>query len=293
MGYGDALRDEVHNESITPLIGIFDMYSASVAAEHYGGMFVSGFGFAASYYGLPDIGFIAWPDMVGFVQRLRLAFPQHHLLVDIDDGYVDHEVACHVVEHLERIGASGVILEDQMRPRRCGHVAGKRILPFDEYLEKLNLVLETRSELVVVARTDATEETEILRRAEKLAATDADVLLVDGVRSVEWIRKVRRVIGSKPLLFNQIAGGLSPRLSLTELQELGVDVAIYSTPCLFAAHTAMTNALTELRSNDGRLAEVKTDDVGVATSIALLERNLSRHHPRHRADWTAQTRVAG
>jgi len=175
MGYGDALRDEVHTDSITPLIGIFDMYSASLAAQHYGGMFVSGFGFAASYYGLPDIGFIAWPDMVGFVQRLRLAFPQQHLLVDIDDGYVDPEVACHVVEHLERIGASGVILEEQTRPRRCGHVTGKQILPIEEYLEKLNLVLETRSELVVVARTDATEESEILRRAEMLAATDADV----------------------------------------------------------------------------------------------------------------------
>jgi 2-methylisocitrate lyase-like PEP mutase family enzyme len=132
IGYGDALRDEVHNDNITPLIGIFDMYSASVAAQHYGGMFVSGFGFAASYYGLPDIGFIAWPDMVGFVQRLRLAFPQQHLLVDIDDGYVDPEVACHVVEHLERIGASGVILEEQTRPRRCGHITGKQIVPIEE-----------------------------------------------------------------------------------------------------------------------------------------------------------------
>jgi 2-methylisocitrate lyase-like PEP mutase family enzyme len=290
MGYGDAFRDEVHNDNITPLIGIFDMYSASLAAQHYGGMFVSGFGFAASYYGLPDIGFIAWPDMVSFVQRLRLAFPQQHLLVDIDDGYVDPEVACHV---LERIGASGVILEDQKRPRRCGHVTGKQILPIEEYLEKLNLVLDTRSELVVVARTDATEESEILRRAEILAATDADVLLVDGVRSVEWIRKVRGVVGSKPLLFNQIAGGLSPRLSLTELEELGVNVAIYSTPCLFAAHTAMANALTELRANDGRLGEVKTDNVGVAASIALLERNLSRHHPRRRLDWPLQIHAAG
>jgi 2-methylisocitrate lyase-like PEP mutase family enzyme len=293
MGYGNALRTEVHNEGTTPLIGIFDMYSASLAAQHYGGMFVSGFGFAASYYGLPDIGFIAWPDMVSFVQRLRLAFPQQHLLVDIDDGYVDPEVACHVVENLERIGASGVILEDQQRPRRCGHVGGKQILPIEQYLEKLNMVLQTRTELVVVARTDATEEREILRRAEILAATDADVLLVDGVRSVEWIRKVRSVVGGKPLLFNQIAGGLSPRLSLTELEDLGINVAIYSTPCLFAAHTAMAHALVELRANDGRLAEVKSDDVGVATSIALLEENISRHHPRHRLDRPDQLRVAG
>ena len=109
---------------------------------------------------------------------------------------------------------------------------------------------------------------------------DADVLLVDGVRSVDWITKVRGVIGDKPLLFNQIAGGKSPRLSLTELEDLGVDVAIYSTPCLFAAHTAIDNALLELRANDGRLPEVKAGDVGVAASIDLLERNISRNHPK-------------
>ena len=228
------------------------MFSASIAAQHYSGMFISGFGFAASHYGLPDIGFIAWPDIVAFVQRLRLAFMTRHLLVDIDDGYVDHEVACHVVAHLERIGASGVILEDQKRPRRCGHVDGKQVLPLEEYLDKLDMVLATRRDMVVVARTDATEEPEILRRAAALAETDADVLLVDGVRSVDWIHKVRKVIGDKPLLFNQIAGGKSPRISLPELEELGVDVAIYSTPCLFAAQTAIDEALTELRANDGR-----------------------------------------
>ncbi|MCU1651806.1 MAG: hypothetical protein QOK26_3616, partial [Pseudonocardiales bacterium] len=81
MSYGNALRHEVRSGNITPLIGVFDMFSASVAASHYDGLFVSGFGFAASHYGLPDIGFIAWPDMVNFVQRLRLAFPRHHLLV--------------------------------------------------------------------------------------------------------------------------------------------------------------------------------------------------------------------
>ncbi|MET8428332.1 isocitrate lyase/phosphoenolpyruvate mutase family protein [Nocardia sp. NPDC004860] len=127
MRYGTALREEIGCSEVTPLVGIFDMYSASIAAQYFEGMFVSGFGFAASYYGLPDIGFIAWPDMVGFVQRLRLAFPDRRLLVDIDDGYADVEIACHVVEQLQMLGASGVILEDQQRPRRCGHVAGKQI----------------------------------------------------------------------------------------------------------------------------------------------------------------------
>ncbi|MER6392438.1 isocitrate lyase/PEP mutase family protein [Streptomyces sp. NPDC001523] len=279
MSYGNLLREEIAKPGTTPLIGVYDMYSASVAAGHYDGMFVSGFGFAASYYGLPDIGFIAWPDMMGFVQRLRGAFPQHHLLVDIDDGYVDPEVACHVVEGLERAGASGVILEDQKRPRRCGHADGKQVLPLDEYLDKLAMVLATRKDLVVVARTDATEEADILHRAEVLAATDADVVLVDGVRSIEWIERIREVVGGKPLLFNQIAGGKSPRLSLGELTDLGVDVAIYSTPCLFAAHRAMDTALAELRLADGRLpANQDGQEIGVTESTRLVAKNIGRHH---------------
>ncbi|MFD7628678.1 oxaloacetate decarboxylase [Streptomyces sp. NPDC059851] len=280
MTYGNKLREQIAAPGTTPLIGVYDMYSASIAARHYDGMFVSGFGFAASYYGLPDIGFIAWPDMVAFVQRLRGAFPGHHLLVDIDDGYADPEVACHVVEGLERIGASGVILEDQRRPRRCGHADGKQVLPLQEYLDKLEMVLAVRQDMVVVARTDATEEADILHRAERLAATDADVVLVDGVRSVEWIRRIREVVGDKPLLFNQLAGGKSPRLSLGELAELGVDVAIYSTPCLFAAHEAMDAALRDLRRNDGRLPLVTADGgIGVATATRLLEDNVARLRP--------------
>lgn len=277
MTHGNQLRERIAGPGTTPLIGVYDMYSASIAAKHYDGMFVSGFGFAASYYGVPDIGFIAWPDMVAFVQRLRGAFPHHHLLVDIDDGYVDPEVACHVVEGLERIGASGVILEDQKRPRRCGHADGKQVLPLQEYLEKLHQVLETRKDLVVVARTDATDEHDILHRAERLAATDADVVLVDGVRSAEWIKRIRKVVGNKPLLFNQIAGGKSPRLSLGELTDLGVDVAIYSTPCLFAAHEAMDSALAGLKEADGRLSEVDpASGIGVKASTSLLERNIAR-----------------
>ncbi|MET8228870.1 isocitrate lyase/PEP mutase family protein [Streptomyces sp. NPDC005301] len=278
MGYGLALREAITDAETTPLIGIYDMYSASLAARHYDGLFVSGFGFAASHYGLPDIGFIAWPDIVAFAERLRLAFPRHHLLVDIDDGYADPEVACHVVQRLERAGASGVVLEDQKRPRRCGHADGKQILPLEEYLDKLRMVLDSRSEMLVVARTDATDDAEIERRAVALAKSGADVVLVDGVRTVESIRRIREVTGGVPLLFNQIGGGRSPRLSLSELTELGVDVAIYSTPCLFAAHDAVDDALRRLKDADGRLPEPTPGGATVAASTRLLEGNISRHH---------------
>ncbi|MEV8437279.1 isocitrate lyase/PEP mutase family protein [Actinosynnema sp. NPDC051121] len=274
MAYGKALREAVAAPGTTPLIGVFDMLSASIAARYYDGLFVSGFGLSASHYGLPDVGFIAWPDVVAFVQRLRLALPRQHLLVDIDDGYTDPVVACQVVRALEQVGASGVMLEDQQRPRRCGHVEGKRVLPLEEYLEKLDLVLRTRADLVVVARTDATDEDEMLRRAVAFAGTDADVILVEGMPSVDVIRRVRRAVGDKPLLFNQIAGGRSPRLSLGELTGLGIDVAIYSTPCLFAAHAAIEDAMVRLGERDGVLPD---DSITVAESQALLEANLRRH----------------
>ena len=153
--YGTELRAAIDESGTMPMIGVYDVFSATIAAQQFDGIFISGFGFGASYYGLPDIGFNAWPDVVAYVQRVRTVLPDQAILVDIDDGFADNEVACHVVSLLESAGASGVILEDQTRPRRCGHMAGKLIMPLEDYLEKLHRVLETRKDLLVVARTDS------------------------------------------------------------------------------------------------------------------------------------------
>ena len=144
------MRAAVGERDIMPFIGVYDVFSAALAGRHFDALFISGFGFAASHYGLPDIGFITWSDMVYYVQRIRTVLPQHHMLVDIDDGYCDPEVACHVVSILEASGASGVVLEDQKRPRRCGHFDGKQIMDLDEYLAKLKQVLATRRDLFVI-----------------------------------------------------------------------------------------------------------------------------------------------
>ena len=130
---GHRLRESMTQSDLIPFIGVYDVFSATLAGRHFDSLFVSGFGFAASHYGLPDIGFITWTDIVDYVQRLRTVLPFHNLLVDIDDGYCDPEVACHVVSVLEAAGASGVVLEDQKRPRRCGHFEGKQIMDLDEY----------------------------------------------------------------------------------------------------------------------------------------------------------------
>lgn len=285
--FGRSLREEMKKRDMIPFIGVYDVFSASIAAKCFDGIFISGFSFAASYYGLPDIGFIAWPDVVAFVQRVRTVLPRHHLLVDIDDGYCDTEVACHVVSLLEAAGASGVVLEDQRRPRRCGHFDGKQLLDLSDFLGKLRRVLATRQEMIVIARTDATDFDEATRRVEAFAREGADAVLVDGVRDLELLRELKYRVNC-PITFNQIAGGKSPRCGLQELKEVGASLVIYSTPCLFAAQEAIDEAMRSLKATDG-LLEVGSGRVDVKGCTAVLSENLSRRDMGQRCNRREKT----
>ncbi len=272
MSAGTEVRERLAGGATVPFIGIYDVFSASLAARHFDALFLSGFGLAASHYGLPDVGFVAWPDIVSLVHRVRGVLPDHHLLVDIDDGYGDAVVAARVTATLEQAGASGVVLEDQRRPRKCGHLEGKQLLELDEYLSKLERVLEARSDLLVVARTDASEPAEALRRVRAFAQAGADAVLVDGV-DLEVVRTLRREV-DRPWAFNQIAGGKAEPRSLEELASAGIDLAIYSTPCLFAAQHSIDQALRRLAADGGRLEGAGPDYPGVADCNAILEENL-------------------
>jgi len=266
---GQLLKQQIQTtQKIIPFIGIYDVFSAIAAGQTHQHLFISGYGFAASYYGLPDIGLIAWSDMVAFVQRLRSVLPNHLLLVDIDDGYGDPQVTAHVVRQLESAGAAGVILEDQKRPRRCGHVDGKQLLEIDAYLEKLTKVLSHREDLFVVARTDANDVEEILNRVKAYEGAGADAILADGIPDLAILNKLKAEI-KVPLVFNQIAGGKSPTVTLSELQDLGVSLVNYSTPCLFAAQTAIASTLESLAQADGKLP-----NQGLEACNTLLQKSL-------------------
>jgi 2-methylisocitrate lyase-like PEP mutase family enzyme len=274
MHPGTRLRQVMVTGETVPLIGVYDTFSASIAGRHFQGIFVSGFSFAASQYGMPDIGFITWTDMIAFVQRLRAVLPHHHIVVDIDDGYCDTEVACHVVRQLVQIGASAVVLEDQLRPRQCGHLDGKQVMKLDAYLDKLKKVLACRGDMIVVARTDATDENEALRRAEAFAQAGADAILIEAVKSLSVLAEVKRRV-KLPLVFNQIAGGKSPPATLTELRAAGVSLVNYSTPCLFAAQAAIDASMQALHAADGRLPATAPGLVDVAACNHLLQQNLA------------------
>ncbi|MGB7440887.1 MAG: isocitrate lyase/PEP mutase family protein [Coleofasciculaceae cyanobacterium] len=276
INFGEKITQSIQGEKILPFAGVYDVFSASIAAKYYDGIFISGFGFAASYYGLPDVGFNTWSDVIDFVQRVRTILPAHHILVDIDDGYGDPEIACHVVALLEKVGASGVIIEDQKRPRKCGHLDGKQILPLEDFLVKLEKVLAARQSLFVIARTDVTDIDEIIERAKAFERVGADAVLADGISDLKTLELLSEQI-RVPLAFNQIAGGKSPKISLTELAKLGVSLVNYSTPCLFAAQAALNDALLALKEGDGYLDVGK---VSLADCNAHLQANLLKRYQR-------------
>ncbi len=277
MDYGEAVRAALGERGFLPFVGVYDTFSATLAASRFDTLFLSGFGFAASHYALPDAGFISWTDMVSYVSRIRAVTPSAHLLVDLDDGYGDAEIAAHAAAHVEAVGASGIILEDQQRPRRCGHLGGKQVLELDDYLDKLARVLETRRSLFVVARTDASDPAEMRRRAFAFDETDADAILVDGLKDLGLVRELADSL-TKPICFNLIAGGRSPARSSTELRDAGVSIAIHSTPLLFAAQEAVEREVGRLVDSDGMFDDRSEGRVLLADCNRRLDENLSNRH---------------
>ena len=276
--YGSKLKAEIEQNGILPFIGVYDTFSAGIAGQHFDNIFISGFSFAASYYGLPDIGFIAWPDIVDFTRRVRSILPEHNIIVDMDDGYSDIEVACHAAWNLEQAGASAIVLEDQQRPRCCGHLPGKKILPLDDYVKKLERVLETRRDMLIVARTDVVEE-EALERVKAYAQAGADLVLADGITHLDTLTRIREEVGL-PVVFNQIFGGKTEPVDLDELQRRGVSVVLFSTPCLFAAQSAVDSAISGLRDANGLLSKRISGGVRLDDAVTTLENNLKARDSR-------------
>lgn len=268
----ESLLVELSAREILPFIGVYDAFSASIAGRSFDSVFLSGFGLAASQFGLPDVGFVTWQGMLDFAQRVRAVLPDHFILVDIDDGYGDKAVAAHMVQRLSAVGVSGVVLEDQKRPRSCGHLNGKQLLEVDDYCDKLAEVMRVRDDLLVVARTDASQPAEILSRAVAFAEVGADAILADGIDDLELVRELADTV-KKPVVYNMIAGGKSPDCTLSDLRNAGVSLAIYSTPCLFAAQGAIHESLSQLVDSGGRLSAANRDDIKLDVCHRILVAN--------------------
>ena len=250
---GVSLRDQLDDRNkILVLPGVFDALSAKMA-EYVGfnAMFQTGYGSSAALLGMPDFGLLNSGETVDNAMRIIRAV-RVPVLVDADTGYGNPLNVWRLVRDLESLGAAGIFLEDQVWPKRCGHMVGKDVIPKDEYITKLKAALEARQskDFIIVARTDARAPIgleEAIERGKAYRKAGADVIFVEAPRSVEELKKVADEIDA-PLVANMIEDGVTPNLSANELLKLGYQIAVFPLSAIYGATFAMRKVLTELKN---------------------------------------------
>jgi carboxyvinyl-carboxyphosphonate phosphorylmutase len=248
-----SLRDQLEDRNkIIVLPGVFDALSAKIA-ENVGfeAMFQTGYGSSAALLGMPDFGLLNSGETVDNAMRIIRAV-RVPVLVDADTGYGNPLNVWRLIRDLESLGAAGIFLEDQVWPKRCGHMVGKDVIPKDEYVLKLKAALEARQskDFIIVARTDARAPIgleEAIERGKAYRKAGADVIFVEAPRSVEELKKVANEIDA-PLVANMIEDGVTPNLSAKELLKLGYRIAVFPLSAIYSATFAMRQVLTELKN---------------------------------------------
>jgi 2-methylisocitrate lyase-like PEP mutase family enzyme len=219
--------------------------------------YLSGYATAASRYGVPDIGLVAYGEIENAVlAATRIA--DVPLIVDCDTGYGDVTNMYRTVQGMERLGVAAIQIEDQAWPKRCGHMDAKIVESREVALRKLRAALEARldPETVIIARTDARGPhglDEALERCRMFRDAGADVVFVDGPQSLEELEIIGRELAGGPLVANMSESGLTPLLSAAELQELGFAIALFPSSTVRLSVRIIEDFLASLKeSGDSR-----------------------------------------
>ncbi len=252
------LRELLQRSEILVVPGAYDALVARIFEQAgFPALYVGGHGAAAAGHGVPDVGLVTQTEMAAHVERIAssVSIP---VIADADDGYGDVINVVRTVRLFEHAGAAAVQLEDQQSPKRCGHMAGKRLISRDAMLRKLEAAVGARrcSDTVVIARTDSIAVNgldDAIARLEAYAAAGADVLFPEAPRSVEELRRVAEAL-DRPLLANMSEGGRTPILELAELERLGVKIALYPSSALFAAAHSARRVAAVLRETGSTTA---------------------------------------
>ncbi|PYN84973.1 MAG: carboxyvinyl-carboxyphosphonate phosphorylmutase [Candidatus Rokuibacteriota bacterium] len=264
--------------------GAYDGVSARLVQDAgFLAVYMTGYGTAASRLGLPDLGFAGLGEMADHARNLA-AVLDVPLIADADTGYGNVLSVRRTVQAYEAAGVAALHIEDQIAPKRCGHLSGHQIVPRGEFAGKIRAAVEARTDpdLLVIARTDAISAVgldEALRRGEAAAKAGADVLFVEAPRTEAQVEQVARAFDT-PLLYNYASGGRSPLLPFARLRELGFAIILLPVDTLLVAGQAMRAFLGQLKARDDVLslgdrympfAEFN-ELIGVTAQLALAER---------------------
>jgi len=249
-----VLRDR--GQLIMP--GVYDALSAKIAARAgFEVIFITGYSLSATLLGEPDFGLLTQSEVVGAAQRI-CSVVDTPVIVDADTGYGNAINVIRTVEELLRAGAAGMFLEDQIWPKRCGHMKGKQVIPIDEQIKKLQAAVEAKGErdFFIVARTDSRQALglkEAIRRGLAFKAAGADAVFIEAPESKEEMREIARNVPG-PLVANMLERGVTPLMGPKELKDLGFELVVWPLAPLYSVAKSLTDVYTTLRRDGSTLA---------------------------------------
>jgi carboxyvinyl-carboxyphosphonate phosphorylmutase len=275
--------------------GAYDALTARLIEQAgFPAVYMTGFGTSASLIGRPDVGLLTMSQMVDNARRIAQAVDVP-VIADADTGYGNPLNVIRTVQEYELAGVSAIHIEDQVTPKKCGHMENKQIIAAAEMTEKIRAATEARrsSDFLIIARTDArgVEGLEsALRRGRAYREAGADILFVEAPQNEDEVAQVARAFPNVPLLFNWAEGGKTPPMPLERLKELGYRLIIFPISALLTVAKAVRGVLAEIKTegtprrifSDGSSFREFNEMIGLG-EIQRLEKRFATQAGQHAA----------
>jgi 2-methylisocitrate lyase-like PEP mutase family enzyme len=256
------IRQLLSQPGIIRSLGAHDVFTALIVEEAgFETVFIGGFGTSASMLGLPDLNFLTMTEMADAVRRMaaRVSIP---VIADGDTGHGDLHNVQRTVHAFEGAGAAGILLEDQVMPKRCGHFANKQVIATDEMVLKIKAAVGAKSDsnFLIFARTDARQMNgleDAIDRVNRCCDAGADIAFIEAPQSLAELEEIPRRV-KHPLFVNMLSGGVTPILPVNELEQLGYKIVVCPIESLLVCARAMRE-LCEAWKKTGRVDKIATE----------------------------------
>ncbi|QWD65241.1 oxaloacetate decarboxylase [Polynucleobacter sp. MWH-Aus1W21] len=238
--------------------GVHEMVSLRLADRmNFDALYMTGYGTVASLLGLPDAGLATYTEMVGRVTAMA-GMAKTPLIADGDTGYGGLLNVRHTMRGYEAAGAVAIQLEDQEFPKKCGHTPGRRVIPMQDMVKKIEVAVASRTDpqFKIIARTDARTTLgldEALRRGDAYARAGADILFIESPETEDEMKRIGQTFPEHPLIANMVEKGRTPVLSKLALEELGYKIAIFPVTSLLASVQAMTKVYEHFKDTSSSI----------------------------------------